>query len=204
MKHLFAVLTAVLMGVSFAGCAGVQTKVVEKPRLDQELHGNRGYLKGSNPDNGPRRDTREMFETNVELKTLAEILPWRKRKAAEEEAARKQQAAVTPAPIPAFEPPAQEWQQEPQVEPAYQEPEPQQEREEVSAPAGGSQYTVQKNDTLQKISQKHFGTTKHWYQIFQANKDMLKSPDRIRPGQTIMIPRLAKNTGADRGDNEYK
>ncbi|MBL7210502.1 MAG: LysM peptidoglycan-binding domain-containing protein [Candidatus Omnitrophica bacterium] len=49
-------------------------------------------------------------------------------------------------------------------------------------------YTVQKGDTLQKISQKYFGTTKKWKKIFEANTDKLKGPDKIRPGQVIRIP----------------
>jgi len=49
-------------------------------------------------------------------------------------------------------------------------------------------YTVQKGDTLQKISQKFFGTTKKWYKIYEANRDVLKSPDKIYPGQVINIP----------------
>ncbi|MDD5653378.1 MAG: LysM peptidoglycan-binding domain-containing protein, partial [Candidatus Omnitrophica bacterium] len=51
-------------------------------------------------------------------------------------------------------------------------------------------YTVQKNDTLQKISQKYFGTTRKWMKIYDANKDVLKGPDKIRPGQVLRIPQL--------------
>ena len=49
-------------------------------------------------------------------------------------------------------------------------------------------YKVQKGDTLQKISQKFFGTTKKWHKIYEANRDVLKSSDRLYPGQTINIP----------------
>jgi len=50
------------------------------------------------------------------------------------------------------------------------------------------QYTVSKTDSLQKISQKFYGTTKKWYKIYRANKDVLKGPDKIYPGQIINIP----------------
>ncbi|MCX7662077.1 MAG: LysM peptidoglycan-binding domain-containing protein, partial [Candidatus Omnitrophica bacterium] len=43
-------------------------------------------------------------------------------------------------------------------------------------------------DTLQKISLKFYGTTKKWKRIFNANKDIIKSPDKIYPGQVINIP----------------
>jgi len=49
-------------------------------------------------------------------------------------------------------------------------------------------YTVQKGDTLQKISNKFFGTTKKWMKIFEANKNVLKTPNNIYPGKTINIP----------------
>jgi nucleoid-associated protein YgaU len=50
-------------------------------------------------------------------------------------------------------------------------------------------YTVQKNDTLQKISKKFYGTTKKWTKIYEANKDTLKGPDKIYPGKVITIPK---------------
>jgi nucleoid-associated protein YgaU len=49
-------------------------------------------------------------------------------------------------------------------------------------------YTVGKNDTLQKISQKFYGTTKKWNKIYEANRDTLKTPDRVYPGQVLNIP----------------
>ena len=49
-------------------------------------------------------------------------------------------------------------------------------------------YTVIKGDTLQKISKKFYGTTKRWMEIYNVNKNVLKSPDAIHPGQVINIP----------------
>ncbi len=55
--------------------------------------------------------------------------------------------------------------------------------------AGGSRtYVVQKGDTLQKISQKYYGTTKDWPRIFEANRAKLRKPDLIVVGQTLLIP----------------
>jgi nucleoid-associated protein YgaU len=47
---------------------------------------------------------------------------------------------------------------------------------------------VQKDETLQKISHKFFGTTKKWTKIYELNKDTLKSPNKLYPGQVINIP----------------
>lgn len=51
------------------------------------------------------------------------------------------------------------------------------------------QYTVQKGDTLQKISKKMYGTTKKWNSIYKANTDTLKGPNKIYPGQVLNIPK---------------
>ena len=48
-------------------------------------------------------------------------------------------------------------------------------------------YTVKKGDTLGKIAKAYPGIT--WKQIFEANKDQIKNPDLIYPGQKFRIPR---------------
>jgi LysM repeat protein len=53
-------------------------------------------------------------------------------------------------------------------------------------------YTVAKNDTLQKISKKFYGTTKKWMKIYNANKNVLRGPDKLYPGQTLNIPAESK------------
>lgn len=51
-----------------------------------------------------------------------------------------------------------------------------------------SQYTVLEGDTLQKIAKKIYGSSKDWVKIYNANRDTLKGPDQIYPGQVIKIP----------------
>ena len=51
-------------------------------------------------------------------------------------------------------------------------------------------YTVQGGDSLGAISIKFFGSTEHFGTIFEANKGLLSSPDRIRVGQRLVIPQL--------------
>jgi len=51
---------------------------------------------------------------------------------------------------------------------------------------GGETYTVKPGDSLSKIGH-HFGVS--WQKIFEANKDQIKDPDKIFPGQTLRIPR---------------
>jgi nucleoid-associated protein YgaU len=47
---------------------------------------------------------------------------------------------------------------------------------------------VNKGDTLQKISKKFYGTTRKWNRIYKANKQVLKSQNKIYPGQVLDIP----------------
>jgi len=51
-------------------------------------------------------------------------------------------------------------------------------------------YTVQKDDTLQKISKKLFGTYSKWYKIYKANKDKIKNPNILKPGTVLTIPAI--------------
>ncbi|WP_291299106.1 peptidoglycan-binding protein LysM [Elioraea sp.] len=56
---------------------------------------------------------------------------------------------------------------------------------EVPAPVF---HTVAKGDTLWKIAEKHLGSGAKYPVIFEANKPMLKHPDKIYPGQALRIP----------------
>ena len=49
-------------------------------------------------------------------------------------------------------------------------------------------YTVVKGDNLSKISKIHYGDPNKYLVIFEANKPMLKHPDKIYPGQMLRIP----------------
>ncbi|HQU78363.1 MAG TPA: peptidoglycan-binding protein LysM [Azonexus sp.] len=61
----------------------------------------------------------------------------------------------------------------------------------VEAPAAEPRfYTVVKGDTLSKIAASQYGSASKYPVIFEANKPMLKDPDKIYPGQNLRIPPL--------------
>ena len=61
----------------------------------------------------------------------------------------------------------------------------------VEAPAAEPRfYTVVKGDNLSKIAAAHYGSAAKYPLIFEANKPMLKDPDKIYPGQILRIPPL--------------
>jgi nucleoid-associated protein YgaU len=54
---------------------------------------------------------------------------------------------------------------------------------------GEQTYVVQPGDTLSKISKHYYGDANKYGRIFDANRDLLKDPDKIYPGQKLRIPK---------------
>jgi nucleoid-associated protein YgaU len=55
------------------------------------------------------------------------------------------------------------------------------------APAEQS-YSVKSGDTLSKISKQFYGDANKYMKIYEANRDTLNDPDKIKPGQVLKIP----------------
>ena len=49
-------------------------------------------------------------------------------------------------------------------------------------------YVVKSGDSLSKIAKAEYGDANAWNRIFEANKDILKDPNKIFPGQKLKIP----------------
>jgi LysM repeat protein len=54
--------------------------------------------------------------------------------------------------------------------------------------AGGQTYTVQSGDTLSKIAKQFYQDANAYMDIFNANRDKLSDPNKISPGQQLVIP----------------
>jgi LysM repeat protein len=63
----------------------------------------------------------------------------------------------------------------------------------AGAGAGGgtsaATYTVKSGDTLSGIAKNLLGDASQYPKIFEANRDVLSDPDKIKPGQVLRIPR---------------
>lgn len=59
---------------------------------------------------------------------------------------------------------------------------------EAAAPGNEQTYTVASGDTLSHIAKRFYGKASRWQAIYDANRDQLDDPDRIRPGQVLKIP----------------
>lgn len=49
-------------------------------------------------------------------------------------------------------------------------------------------YVVVSGDSLSKIAKREYGNANEWNRIYEANRDLLKDPDKIFPGQKLKIP----------------
>jgi nucleoid-associated protein YgaU len=63
-----------------------------------------------------------------------------------------------------------------------------------SSTAPGDQprtYTVQAGDNLTKIARQVYGDGNKWKAIYEANRDKIKNPDLIHPGEVLTLPPTA-------------
>ena len=58
----------------------------------------------------------------------------------------------------------------------------------AAAEPAAQTYTVKSGDTLSAIARQHLGDANAYMKIFDANRDQLSDPDKIKPGQTLKIP----------------
>jgi nucleoid-associated protein YgaU len=155
-----------------SGCVA-RTYPLTRDRVDQNLSsGNRGYLTGNAPaETGDRKTDRTVRVFEVELGS-----PFKgKEKTCEPQVQNVSSAATSGI-------------NEGSLESSYSN--------EPTATGNYKEYTVSKNDTLQKISKKFYGTSKKWMKIYEANKDVLKGPDKVYPGQVLKIPEIQSAGGA--------
>lgn len=82
--------------------------------------------------------------------------------------------------------PAPQVQRQPQAKPVATAA-PQASTQTGSA-AKYEMYTVKEGDWLSKIAGAYYGDVHKWDRIFQANRDQISDPDKIRPGQILKIP----------------
>ena len=58
-----------------------------------------------------------------------------------------------------------------------------------AAPAASRRtYTVVSGDSLSKIAKREYGDAAKWRGIWEANRDSIKNPDLIHPGQVLNLP----------------
>jgi nucleoid-associated protein YgaU len=208
-----ALICCILFVMFFVSGCVVRTYTTQMDRVDQEIYGNRGYIMGTRPSvsedtTAEVKKTREIYNIEVELpsrlKTSQELKETVRTKDKDLYGNRGYVHGVI-SPEKEVYVPGEAGEQVPidaeksssrmgplrMPQIVYSEPSSSGANIAGLGAGGLAQkdyYIVQKGDTLQKISEKFFGTTRKWNSIYQANKNILKSPDRIRAGQKLVIP----------------
>lgn len=194
-RNMTRLLLVLFAGIFVVGCASARTTpgqsvttrkletnfyVEDRPRVDQEMTGNFGYIMGTPQpeDRSQYRDTRRVYVLEVTKNV--------------EEALQMQEVKIDPyvpspsrdiPPAPRAKEAAQPDWAKPVVIPAFDD-----NREMQAAVPEYEDYVIQDGDTLQKISKKFYGSYSQWTRIYDANKDVLKDPNRVRSGIKIRIP----------------
>ncbi|MBN3039674.1 MAG: LysM peptidoglycan-binding domain-containing protein [Candidatus Omnitrophica bacterium] len=175
-RLFFMVIIAVLF---VAGCVTMRTYTIEKPRKDTEISGNQGYISGS-PSSEPKENK---FGKTRKVSVLEIEIPPKQDKAAAPASGSKDKKTsikdIEEEPL---------WVEEPVASMEEEDVDYRQEIDDSFESNDLEYYTIQKNDTLQKISYKFYGTTKKWNMLYEANRNVLKGPDKIYPGIKIIIP----------------
>ncbi|MFA6378638.1 MAG: LysM peptidoglycan-binding domain-containing protein [Candidatus Omnitrophota bacterium] len=161
-----------LLAVLFISSCSMRSYVQDKGRVDQDMVGNAGCVQGSCPqvDRTGLQQTRRTY--------VLEIVTGPKKIEAAQSSSTEVSSGAEGS-IPARETNFASTRtvstqtvisQEVAIEPTFVE------------------YKIEEGDTLQKISKKFYGTYQRWTEIYEANRDVLSTPDRIRPGKIIRIP----------------
>ncbi len=167
-KNTVKILGIFILAYAVSGCAVRQYTQV-KDRVDQDVSsGNQGYLHGAPPpqDRSGVRKTRKTYV--LEFSTTG----------GEPEAAKSSGKVHVSEESSKSSRSNRGYVYEAPVEPV------------MAAEQAPSfvEYTVEKGDTLQKISKKFYDTYRKWNTIYEANKETLKDPNSIKPGMVLMIP----------------
>lgn len=198
MQSRFLKIVTVIFVVSiFSGCTMRSYKQV-RDRVDQDMPGNAGYVSGTSisEDRSDIRKTRTTYVLEVnDKKQEAEL-----QKVLDEPVVSKaaDAEAVTSAPTQNFTPDnddsssalsstdrddSDRSSRGTDIDSISEKSESMASEETL-----GKEYKVEKGDTLQKISKKFYGGYSKWNKIYEANKDKISNPNRIKPGIVITIP----------------
>jgi len=163
----------ILAGFVFVSGCRTATRITDVPRVDLKLEGgNRGYLVGVPPEGAQLAATRQMVATDIELPSFYRP--------------KRRGTAVS---LEQIAPPETEGLADAAGGVT------------VASPRHHDTYMVQQGDSLWSIAAKPeiYGKATRWRVLFDANRDLLKTPDSLKAGMTLSIPR---GPGSESGEDE--
>jgi len=195
----FIVYTLLLITLVLSGCSTARVISYDVDRVDQELRGNRGIVTGTAvdlPEPQERKKTRKVYDLEIELLSPRDAMGSKEKKVdiqAKKEVSKKKAvpAKGNKGIVRLNNSVASRDSQVRYQEPAKVQGKYKKEKGTITLIKEEKPqkiYVVEKGDTLQAISDKFYGTTRKWKKIYEANKDVLEGPDKIKPGQKLVIP----------------
>lgn len=194
-KIIAAVLITILAAPQLAYAASrIRLKQYEVERTDQDLsQGNRGYIYGTPPPAPERTEVpkRTMLNLEIELPPYPEWDEQRQKKAP----VKKEEAGGEPG-NRGYVVGGETVQEEAIVQKEITQEGigkeapiiKKEEKEKAELP---KTYKVKKGETLQSIAARPeiYNDWSKWTKLYKANKDKIENPNKIYPGQVIVIPR---------------
>lgn len=188
MRRWYLLILCLLLAVSLTGC--IKTYTYQLDRKDQAITGNRGYIMGKVPQpEEDRKCTRTIAGVDIKLPPTTSYKTQKRALKKEKSVARETEGKSVVETEPMHAEPKkgfadEQWVKEKEAYPT--------EVPIKTAPAAWiptpQKYTVQEHDTLEKIAKKFYGRVSKWPAIYEANKNVIKDPSKIRPGQVLIIP----------------
>jgi len=155
----------------FSGCFKTYTVVQE--RADQSLVGNRGVINGPVPEQIETRVVapRKIIAVDIELSMpkKCDIIVEPKKPGSEVYYFPEKNKKLNTAEQISIKDQSMPGEDDENVEPIIY-------------------YVVKKSDTLEKIAKQMYGDSRKWTIVYAANKENIKNPSHIRPGQKLLIP----------------
>ncbi len=210
-KQILRLFCLMFSGMIATGCASVKarTYMEDKERVDQEVTGNAGFLRGEaapGQDRVPVKTTRKVYvfevtkENPSEDAALDELYSGSKKTEKSSQnftskddiavkSSSSKQSSGKQSSSPDLD--SSDADSAKQIDPLKSLSTP----SSSSSPAWSpvplpTQYTVNKDDTMQSISKKFYNSYTKWPRIYEVNKDKISDPNRIKPGLVLTIPAI--------------
>ena len=177
-------LIMIILTALCSGCVSIHPRIVERPRVDQELPA------GAEEQYPNREKTRQVIEVEIDQKGKQDVEKQVSTNAASPiEKSTEGQSKVVTEPKSTVVVHDENFTFPKMTSQALTQP-------AVAANTAAEQYVIQKDDTLQKISKKLYGSYSKWTVIYDANRDVIKDPNFLKPGKVLKIPIIVSNTSA--------